>query len=105
MTKRLLDANASDFATMTPAQIVEGIRLSEGRIVAAEVIAVAPPLIDKVSNPELAASMGADLILLNLYDVTAPQVFGFPREGSSAASNIFGHFPSGEGVTMEQVKS
>jgi hypothetical protein len=105
MTKRLLDANASDFATMTPAQIVEGIRLSEGRIVAAEVIAVAPPLIDKVSNPELAASMGADLILLNFYDVTAPQVFGFPIEGSSAVSNIFGRFPSGEGVTMKQVKS
>jgi hypothetical protein len=105
MTKRLLDANASDFLTMTPPQIVEGIRLSEGRIVAAEVIATAPPLIDKVSNPELAASMSADLILLNFYDVTAPQVFGFPTEHSSADSNIFGRFPLGQGVTMKQVKS
>jgi hypothetical protein len=105
MTNRLLDANATDFNTMTSRQIVEGIRLSEGRIVAAEVIAVAPPLIDKVSNPELAASMGADLILLNFYDVTAPQVFGFPTENSSADSNIFGRFPAGQGVTMKQVKS
>jgi hypothetical protein len=105
MTKRLLDANASDFLTMTPRQIVEGIRLSEGRIVAAEVIAVAPPLIDKVSNPELAASMGADLILLNFYDVTAPQVFGFPTENASSDSKIFGRFPSGQGVTLKQVKS
>ncbi len=105
MAKRLLDANASDFLAMTPRQIVEGIRLSEGRIVAAEVIAVAPPLIDKVSNPELAASMGADLILLNFYDVTASQVVGFPTENSSPDSNIFGRFPTGQGVTMNQVKS
>ena len=105
MTKRLLDANASDFIAMTAREIVEGIRLSEGRIVAAEVIAIAPPLIDKVSNPELAASMGADLILMNFYDVTAPQIFGFPTDNSSADSKIFGRFPSGQGVTLGQVKS
>ena len=105
MTKRLLDANASDFAAMTARQIVEGIRLSEGRLVAAEVIASAPPLIDKVSNPELAASMGADLILLNFYDVTAPQVCGLPAENAAADSKIFGRFPSGLGVTLRQVKA
>ncbi len=105
MTKRFLDANASDFSTMTPRQIVEGIRLSEGRIVAAEVIATAPPLIDKVSNPELAASMGADLVLLNFYDVTAPQVFGFSAENSGSSSKIFGRFPSGEGTTLSHVKA
>ena len=65
MGKRLLDANGSDFAAMNARDLVESIRLSEGRVVAAEVIAVAPPLLDKVSNPELAAGMGADLILLN----------------------------------------
>ncbi len=105
MAKRLLDANASDFLAMTSRQIIEGIRTSEGRIVAAEVIAIAPPLIDKVSNPELAASMGADLILLNFYDVTAPQVIGFPAENSLSDSKIFGRFPAGQGVTFKQVKS
>ncbi len=105
MTKRFLDANASDFRAMTPRQIVEGIRLSEGRIVAAEVIAAAPPLIDKVSNAELAACMGADLVLLNFYDVTAPQVFGFPAESSASGSKIFGRFPSGEGIELGQVKA
>lgn len=105
MTKRFLDANASDFSVMTPRQMVEGIRLSEGRIVAAEVIATAPPLIDKVSNPELAASMGADLVLLNFYDVTAPQVFGLPKENSTTNSKIFGRFAAGQGVTLGDVKS
>ena len=105
MVKRLLDANASDFAAMSARDLVESIRLSEGRVVAAEVIAVAPPLLDKVSNAELAAGMGADLVLLNFYDATAPQVTGFPDQGeASSGTPIFGRMSWGRGVTLAQVK-
>jgi len=105
MVKRLLDANASDFAAMSARDLVESIRLSEGRVVAAEVIAIAPPLLDKVSNAELAAGMGADLILFNYYDVTAPQVTGFPDQAeASPAVPIFGHMSWGYGMTLAQVK-
>jgi len=106
MIKRLLDANASDFRTMTSGELIESIRLSEGRVVMAEVIATAPPLVDKVSNVELAAAMGADLILLNLYDVTNPQVTGFPDQGeySAAETPVFGKFALGRGVTLSMVK-
>ena len=103
--KRLLDANASDFAAMTAPQLIESIRQTEGRTVAAEVIATAPPLLDKVSNVELAAGMGADLILLNLYDVTAPQVFGIPMKDAPGGIKIFGRIPSGQGATIGVVKS
>mgnify|MGYP005853255263 CR=1 FL=1 len=106
MTKRLLDANASDFQTMTPLELIESIRLSEGRVVLAEVVATSPPLVDKVSNVELAAGMGADMILLNLYDVTDPCVCGFPdqRDASPAVAPHFGKFPLGRGVTLKLVK-
>jgi len=105
MVKRLLDANRSDFAAMSARDLVQSIRLSEGRVVAAEVIAVAPSLLDKVSNAELAAGMGADLILLNFYDVTAPQVTGFPDQGEASPSMpILGHTSWGRGVTLVQVK-
>lgn len=105
MIKRLLDANASDFATMSARDLVESIRLSEGRVVAAEVIAGAPPLLDKVSNAELAAGMGADLILFNLYDVTAPQVTGFPdRKEAAGGVPIWAHISWGRGITLAQVK-
>ena len=105
MVKRLLDANASDFAAMGARDLVESIRLSEGRVVAAEVIATAPPLLDKVSNAELAAGMGTDLVLFNFYDVTAPQVTGFPDQGeASPGAPIFGHISWGRGVTLAQVK-
>jgi len=105
MVKRLLDANASDFAAMSARDLVESIRLSEGRVVAAEVIAVAPPLLDKVSNAELAAGMGADLILFNYYDVTAPQVTGFPDQSeASSGTPVFGRMSQGHGVTLAQVQ-
>ena len=105
MIKRLLDANRSDFAAMSARDLVESIRLSEGRVVAAEVIATAQGLLDKVSNAELAAGMGADLILFNFYDVTAPQVTGFPDQGeASPSAPIFGRMSWGRGVTLAQVK-
>ena len=38
MVKRLLDANASDFRGMKAHDLIESIRLSEGRAILAEVI-------------------------------------------------------------------
>jgi hypothetical protein len=106
MTKRLLDANASDFREMTSPELIESIRLAEGRVVLAEVIAIAPPLVDKLSNVELAAGMGADMLLLNLYDATNPMVCGFPDQGDASrlASPEFGKYSLGRGVTLRFVK-
>jgi hypothetical protein len=104
MIKRLIDANASDFARMNARELVESIRLSEGRVVVAEVVAIAPSLIDKASNAELAAAMGADIIIFNLYDVSAPKVSGFPDQGQAAAAPAFGRLSWGHGVTLGQVK-
>jgi hypothetical protein len=39
------------------------------------------PLIYDVSNPELAASQGADLVILNVFDVLAPAVQAVPASG------------------------
>jgi hypothetical protein len=107
--KRLIDANPSDFRQINPNQLSEAIRLSEGRIVVAEIIATAPPLIDKVSNAELVAAFGADLILLNLYDVTQPQIMGLPSREQDPHENAtqgaaFGKFQLGEGCTLEDAK-
>jgi hypothetical protein len=103
--KRLLEANASDFAAMNAAALRESIRLSEGRTVVAEVMALASPLVDKVSNPELAAGMGADMLLLNFYDVEHPQVMGFPDQvAPDSDAPVFGKISTGRGVTLAQVK-
>jgi putative N-acetylmannosamine-6-phosphate epimerase len=74
MAKRLLDTTARDLAGYSRTEKLAAIRGSEGRTVAAEVICSAMALLHDVSNPELAASQGADLIILNVLDVTSPAV-------------------------------
>ncbi|WP_096439554.1 PEP phosphonomutase [Alteribacter populi] len=74
--KRLLDCRASDFEKMTSKGFKQAILASEGRTVVAEVVAPAPPLFNQVTNGELVASFGADIILLNLFDVFEPVVAG-----------------------------
>jgi hypothetical protein len=80
MPKRLLDATARDLAGYSRTEKLAAIRGSEGRTIAAEVIAPAMPLVFDVSNPELAASQGADLVILNVLDVTAPAVQAVPAD-------------------------
>jgi hypothetical protein len=74
MTKRLLDSTARELATYGREEVLASIRASEGRVLAAEVIAPAMAAVHDVSNPEVAAAMGADLIVLNLLDVQRPAV-------------------------------
>lgn len=107
--KRALDANPTDMLSCSPSELIEAIRLSEGRILVAEVIATAPPLVDKLSNVELAAAFGADLLLLNLYNVNAPAIMGMPSaqagQGKPDETHTFGRFQSGEGRTLADVKA
>jgi hypothetical protein len=74
--KRLLDCTASDFSRMTGQDVKRAIKASEGRVLVAEVISSVSPLYPSVTNAELAAAFGADMILLNLFDVFQPHVEG-----------------------------
>src|SRR3954454_16872436 len=74
MTKRLLDTTARELAGYGREEVLASIRASEGRVLAAEVIAPAMAAVHDVSNPEVAAAMGADLVVLNLLDVRRPAV-------------------------------
>ncbi len=104
MSLRLIDCNPSDFAKISANDLVQSIRNSEGRVVMSEVIAIAPPLIDKASNVELAAAFGADLVLLNLYDVNAPQIMGMPSKNEPQGKLSFGQISPGLGRTLRDVK-
>ena len=75
MVKRLLDTTARELATYGRTDALTAIRGSEGRVIAAEMIAPAMAAVYDVSNPELAASMGADILIVNLLDVRRPAVF------------------------------
>jgi hypothetical protein len=69
---RLLDLWGRSLAELEGESLRESVLGSEGRVVMAEVIAKAPPLLSGTSNAELVAAFGADLICLNMIDPSAP---------------------------------
>lgn len=76
MVKRLIDTTAREVAGYGRHELIAAIRGSEGRVLVAEMMAPVMATVFDVSNPELAAGMGADLLVLNLLDVSHPEVFG-----------------------------
>lgn len=79
MTKRLLDCNASDFIGMNKIDILDSIIASEGRVLVSEIIGLYHPTLHSISNAELAAAFGADILLLNMFDVYEPIFNGIPK--------------------------
>ncbi len=79
MVTRLLKATASELQNMNSRELLESIYKSEGRTVMTEVITPLLPVLNDVTNAELAASMGSDFILLNMLDVQKPFISGLPE--------------------------
>ena len=77
--KRLLDCTPSDLARYTKAELLDAIAGSEGRVLACETIGLTPPLLVDVTNAEYAASLSADILLLNMFDVQHPVINALPK--------------------------
>lgn len=73
---RLLDTPYSMLTAMTKQDKLTAIRANEGRTLISEIICPMPPLVYDISNVELAAAFGADMLLLNFYDTTQPYIAG-----------------------------
>lgn len=85
--KRLLDCSASDFSNMTKSELIYAIKASEGRVLLSESIAPIQPMLFGLTNAEIAASQGADLILINMFDTENPIIQGLP-EGTDPQQSI-----------------
>ena len=68
MTIRILDAVASEFIAMSSVDLAESIRKGEGRTISVEVNCADQPPVNGVTHAELAAALGADIILLDQYN-------------------------------------
>ena len=77
--KRFLDCTASDFENMKKKELLEAISASEGRVLVCETNGILQPMLGDVTNAEFVASMGADMILLNMFDVNHPVIQGLPK--------------------------
>ncbi|HAF62513.1 MAG TPA: hypothetical protein DCK95_09325 [Anaerolineaceae bacterium] len=70
MVKRLISCTKSDFEKMTPMDLKLSIRLSEGRTILGQSFnGMGNALLGSVTNPELEAAFGADILLLNGYSL------------------------------------
>ncbi len=74
--KRLISCYASDCQKMLSDELKLSIMASAGRTILAETVVTAAPLIEGVTNAEMMASFGADLILLNEFDVFDKKIKG-----------------------------
>ncbi|MDE7444242.1 MAG: haloacid dehalogenase-like hydrolase [Lachnospiraceae bacterium] len=79
MAKRMLDCYASDFKKFTKGDLLESIAKSEGRVIACETIGTIQPMLGDVTNAEFVSAMGADILLLNMFDVKNPKIQGLPE--------------------------
>ncbi len=77
--KRILDCQASDFSQMTRQELLDAMAGSEGRTIACETIGAMMPMLGDITNAEFAAAMGADLLLLNMFDVWNPTIKALPK--------------------------
>ncbi len=77
--KRILDCQASDFGKLSSKELLQAIAASEGRTIACETIGSIMPMLGDITNAEFAAAMGADILLLNLFDVNNPEIKGLPK--------------------------
>ena len=79
MLKRLIDTTARELTSYNKAELLTAISDSEGRTLAAETIGTVTPMLVNITNAEFAASLGADLIMLNIFDVNNPIIQGLPQ--------------------------
>ena len=77
--KRILDCQSSDFQKMTRKELLEAIAGSEGRTIACETIGSIMPMLGDITNAEFVSAMGADIVLLNMFDVQNPRILGLPK--------------------------
>ena len=77
--KRIIDCRSSDFEKMTRQELLDSIAACEGRTICCETVGVFQPMLGDITNAEFVAAMGADLLLLNLFDCNDPQINALPK--------------------------
>jgi hypothetical protein len=87
MAQKLIGAKASDIRKMTKDELLTSIQESDGRVVLSESTAAKPSVIENITGAELSKAFGADMILLNDFDVNYPEVAAAYEEKSKMTRN------------------
>ncbi|WP_067142667.1 DUF7916 family protein [Oceanivirga salmonicida] len=79
MMKRFLNLESSEMINLSKDELFQSIKASEGRIIVSENVVVSQPLVSSITNCEVARAFGADLILLNIFDLFNPEIAGLKK--------------------------
>lgn len=77
--KRLLSCTSEEMLKLNGTEIKQAIKASEGRVILSENVVARDSLLPGLTNGEIAAAFGADMILLNAFDCNNPQISGLPE--------------------------
>lgn len=80
MVKRLLNCSPKEMLALNSRELLEAIRMSEGRTILGLARVRGSNLIQYVSVPEVVAGFGADIVRLNAYDIQNPIFPGLPSK-------------------------
>ncbi|MCD8029245.1 MAG: haloacid dehalogenase-like hydrolase [Erysipelotrichaceae bacterium] len=76
--KRLLNCTSSEMKNLTKDELKQAILASEGRTIITETVVSLQPLLNDVTNAELAVAFGSNMVLLNVFDCDHPHINGLP---------------------------
>ncbi|MCH4167625.1 MAG: haloacid dehalogenase-like hydrolase [Streptococcaceae bacterium] len=74
MVQRLISATSSEIKNMTKEELFQSIKASEGRVILSENVVIHPSVAGDITCAEMSRAYGADMILLNAFDVNHPIV-------------------------------
>lgn len=69
MPRRLISATKSEIDKMTPQELKDSIRASEGRTILSQTYVGVEPLVENTINAEVSNAFGADMVFLNGYSM------------------------------------
>lgn len=105
MSKRLLSASPKEILTMGKEQLLEAIRMSEGRTIMVAARVRCPNMVDGVTNAELAAAFGADLVMLDTYDPQNPYIPGLDSvDPNDDLPGVDIQVKMGRGRTLKEIR-
>ena len=103
--KRFLSATPSELTAMSPTELLSAIRMSEGRIIRAAARIRGANLVDHVTNAELVAAFGADIVNIDTYDPFNPYIPGWaskdPARDEETEQSV--QIPLGQGYTFQEI--
>ncbi len=103
--ERLLTATPSVILEWTPEQLKRAIKRSEGRTIMGYARVRAANFIDFVSNPEVAAAFGADIVLVNCFDMNDPIIPGLESKNvEDDVTTRLIQVQLGKGYTLNELK-